>query len=225
MSELLREGASRVVSVQVGRVAPLGTRGVPSGFVKSAISGPVNVTPLGLNGDEQADLTVHGGPDKAVYFYPSEHYPSWLKDAPRHEHALHAGAFGENITTLGLDEQTVAIGDVFRIGSAEVQATQPRQPCFKLGLRFNDNSLGRIMLQTGRTGWYVRVLKPGSLQAGDEIQVLRRPNPRWTIFRFNEFIFNQRATKAETVEVVRLEGLAEVWRTGLEESLADIRDR
>ncbi|MBX3379059.1 MAG: MOSC domain-containing protein [Phycisphaeraceae bacterium] len=221
MSEPLGEVAPRVMSVQVGRIAPLGARGVPSGFVKSAVSGPVNVAPLGLHGDEQADLTVHGGPDKAVYFYPSEHYPSWLKDVPRHEHVLHAGAFGENITTLGLDEQTVAIGDVFRIGSAEFQATQPRQPCFKLGLRFNDNSLGRIMLQTGRTGWYVRVLTPGTLQAGDEIEVLRRPNPRWTIARFNGFIFNKKATKAEIVEVAGLEGLAEVWRTGLEESLSE----
>jgi len=225
MSVPLRAGSPRVLSVQVGRIAPLGARGVPSGFVKLAIAGPVNVAPLGLTGDEQADLTVHGGPDKAVYFYPSEHYPSWLKDVPRHEHALHAGAFGENVTTSGLDEDTVAIGDVFRIGSAEFQVTQPRQPCFKLGLRFNDNSLGRIMMQTGRTGWYVRVLKTGAVQAGDEIQILRRPNPQWSISRFSKALFNQRATKAEIAEVAGLEGLAKVWKTGLEESLVEDRER
>jgi len=225
MSDSLREDAPRVMSVQVGRIAPLGAQGVPSGFVKSPVAGPVRVAPLGLDGDEQADLTVHGGPDKAVYFYPSEHYPRWLVDVPRHEHALHAGAFGENITTVGLDESSVAIGDVFRIGSAEFQATQPRQPCFKLGLRFNDSSLGRIMMQTGRTGWYVRVLKPGSLGAGDAIEVLRRPNPAWTIGRFNAFVLHRRAAKAEIVEVAALEGLAEVWKTGLEESLAERRGR
>lgn len=223
MSAPFRADAPRVMSIQLGRVAPLGAQGVPSGFVKSAAAGPVNVAPLGLDGDEQADLTVHGGSDKAVYFYPSEHYPRWLVDVPRHEHALHAGAFGENITTIGLDESTVAIGDVFRIGSAEFQATQPRQPCFKLGLRFNDSSLGRIMMQTGRTGWYVRVLRPGRLGAGDAIEVLRRPNPAWTIERFNAFVLNRRAARAEMVEVAALEGLAEVWRTGLRASLADMR--
>lgn len=219
------EGDPRVVSVQVGRIAPLGARGVPSGFVKSAVHGPVHVAPLGLAGDQQADLTVHGGPDKAVYFYPSEHYPRWAADVPRHKDTLQAGAFGENLTTIGLDEETIAIGDVFRIGSAEVQVTQPRQPCFKLGLRFGDNSLGRIMVQTGRTGWYVRVLKPGTLEAGDGIEVRRRPNPSWTIARFNAFVLSRRATKAEIAEVVGLEGLAEVWRAGLTESLADAPER
>lgn len=219
MSGPHREISPRVLSVQVGRITPLGARGVPSGFVKSGIQGPVEVAPLGLEGDEQADLTVHGGPDKAAYFYASEHYPSWINDVPRHEHALHPGAFGENLTTIGLDERTVAIGDVFRVGTAELQVTQPRQPCFKLGLRFNDNSLGRIMVQTGRTGWYVRVLKTGSLQAGDEIEVLRRPNPQWTIARFNAALLHQKATKTEIAEIAGLEGLAEVWRTNLEDSL------
>src|SRR5689334_21378211 len=170
-----------VVSVQVGPIAPLGPsdRQVPSAFVKSNVIGPVRVEPLGLAGDEQADLTVHGGPDKAVYCYPSEHYPRWINDVPRHEAMLVAGAFGENLTTQGLNEVSVSIGDVFRIGSAEFQVTQPRQPCFKFGLRFNDNSLGRMMIQSGRTGWYVRVLKPGVLQAGDAMQTLRKPNPDW----------------------------------------------
>jgi len=123
---------ARVASVQVGRIAPLGPESVPSAFVKLPVTGPVHAATLGLAGDEQADLTVHGGPDKAVYLYPSEHYPLWLRDVPRHAQTLMAGAFGENITTSGLEEATVAIGDVFRIGTAEVQVTQPRQPCFKL---------------------------------------------------------------------------------------------
>ena len=154
-----------VLSLQMGRIAPLGPKAVPSAFVKTTVSGSVTAQRLGLEGDEQADLSVHGGPDKAVYFYPSEHYPRWAADVPRHERLLLPGAFGENVTTIGLDEQTVSIGDVLAIGSAEMQVTQPRQPCFKLGLRFGDNTLGRIMMQSGRTGWYVRRLAAGRIES------------------------------------------------------------
>lgn len=201
-----------VASVQVGPVAPLGPEGVPSGFVKTTVDGPVEVRPLGLRGDAQADLTVHGGPDKAVYFYPAEHYPRWSRDVPRHISMLVAGAFGENVTTEGLDEDFMAIGDVLRIGSAEMQVTQPRQPCFKLALRFDDSGLGRLMMQTGRTGWYARVITPGVLAAGDEIRVVRRPNPSWTISRFNRFILNRGEARSEYAEVAGLEGLAGVWK-------------
>jgi MOSC domain-containing protein YiiM len=198
---------------------------VPSGFVKSAVQGLVRVVTLGLDGDEQADLTVHGGPDKAVYFYPAEHYPLWLHDVPRHAKTLVAGAFGENITTKGLFEDSVSIGDVVRIGTAELQVTQPRQPCFKLGLRFNDNSLGRIMMQTGRTGWYMRVLKPGTLQAGDKIHVLRRPDAEWTISRFNGFILNRRSANDEFAEIASLEGLADVWKQAAKEVIDNVHER
>ena len=214
-----------VVSVQVGRIAPLGPQGVPSAFVKSAVVGPVQVGPLCLHGDEQADLTVHGGRDKAVYLYPAEHYPRWLRDLPAHELALIAGAFGENLTIAGLNEDTVSIGDVFGIGTAEMQVTQPRQPCFKLSLRFGDNNLGRIMMQTGRTGWYVRVLKPGALQAGDEIRTLRRPSRDWTISRFNRFISSRRDALGSLAELAALEGLADAWKQQIVEALENARQR
>ncbi len=204
-----------IVSLQVGRIAPLGPNREPSAFIKQTLVGTAHVEPLGIVGDEQADLRVHGGPDKAVYFYPSEHYPRWLADVPGHEKILLPGAFGENITTLGLDEQTIAIGDILAIGSTQMQVTQPRQPCFKLGLRFNDNTLGRIMMQTGRTGWYARILRTGDLTAGDAIHVLHRPNPAWTISRFNQFILRRSATTEELDELAGLEGLAEVWRREL----------
>lgn len=174
----------RVTSIQVGRIAPLTNRAgrsVPSGFVKTPVQGPIEVGPLGLFGDQQADLTVHGGVDKAVYFYPSEHYPCWVKDAPRHEQMLVAGAFGENLTTAGLNEESVSVGQIFRIGSVELQVTQPRQPCFKLAIRFDDATLGRLMMQTGRTGWYTRVLKAGVLQGGDPIRTIEEPSPGLTI--------------------------------------------
>lgn len=211
----------KVSSIQIGRVAPLGPHGVLSGFVKATAHGPVEAGELGLSGDEQADPTVHGGPDKAVYFYPSEHYPRWIHDVPDHEQKLVAGAFGENVTTQGLDESGVTIGEVFRIGTTELQVTQPRQPCYKLGLRFDDPSLGRIMMQAGRTGWYARVLKPGILRAGDEIQILRRPNSNWTITRFNSLIRNGRGAASELIEFAGLEGLADGWRSMAQEAIDD----
>lgn len=208
-----------VLSLQIGRIAPLGSKQVPSAFVKQPISGAARAERLGLAGDEQADLTVHGGPDKAVYFYPSEHYPRWAADVPRHEGILLPGAFGENVTTTEIDEQSIAIGDILAVGSTQMQVTQPRQPCFKLGLRFADPTLGRLMMQSGRTGWYVRVLQPGELKAGDEIRVVRRPNPEWTINRFNRHVLNQSATVDELKELSEIEGLAEDWREGILQSL------
>jgi MOSC domain-containing protein YiiM len=210
-----------VLSIQVGHIAPLGAEQVPSAFVKRTIPHGAVAKPLGLEGDQQADLNVHGGRDKAVYFYPGEHYPLWKNDVPRHEPTLLPGAFGENVTTIGLDEQSVAIGDVLAIGSTQMQVTQPRQPCFKLGLRFADNTLGKIMMKTGRTGWYVRVLQPGEFKAGDEITVIRRPNPQWTIARFNQYIIQRSVTADEAQELSKLEGLPYEWREYFHQNLSE----
>jgi MOSC domain-containing protein YiiM len=208
-----------VMSLQVGRVAPLGPNRVRSAFIKTPIVGSVRAEFLGLAGDEQADHNVHGGPDKAIYFYPSEHYPRWIADAPWHEPVLRPGAFGENVTTVGLDEQMIAIGDVLEIGSAQMQVTQPRQPCSKLALRFADNTLGKTMLQTGRTGWYMRVLKAGDIRAGDLIRVTRRPNSEWSIARFNHFLRRRPRPVEDMRELLQVEGLPEEWREGIRESL------
>jgi MOSC domain-containing protein YiiM/ketosteroid isomerase-like protein len=172
-----------IVSVQVGRVAPLGPAGVPSGFVKRPVSGTVAVTPLGLLGDEQADLRIHGGPEKAVYLYPEEHYERWRALFPEHAAALVPGGFGENLTTRGLDEATICIGDVLIVGTARLQVTQPRQPCFKLGLRFDDPRLARAMISHGLSGWYARVLDPGTVEANAPIRLFDRPNPEWPVAR------------------------------------------
>lgn len=223
--QLTDRNAPRVLSIQVGRIAPLGTgngRSVPSGFVKSVVHGPVEAGQLGLAGDQQADLTVHGGPDKAVYFYPAEHYPRWVNDAPRHGPLFVAGAFGENLTTVGLDESSITVGQVLRVGSAELQVTQPRQPCFKLALRFDDSTLGRIMMQTGRTGWYTRVRKPGVFQAGDEVHLMDEPNPKWTIARLNGLILNRNRSRDEYAELAALEGLPDGWRQAADQILADM---
>ena len=198
-----------VVSVQVGQIAPLGNRHVPSAFVKRPISGPVMVQRLGLVGDQQADLRAHGGPDKAVYCYPIEHYAKWLAECPSAEPLLVPGGFGENLTTLGFDEDGVCIGDIMRIGSFTAQVTQPRQPCFKLGLRFADMQMLRAMIRSGRSGWYLRVLEPGLVEAGASITTIDRLNPSWPIVRLNRVIRGE-ARPDEITELASLRGITNI---------------
>lgn len=176
------DGASpRIASVQTGRIAPLGPKGVPSGFVKRVVNGPVRVEMLGLAGDEQADLRVHGGFDKAVYGYALANYAAWLREVPQHAALLVPGGLGENLTIDGLDEAAVCIGDIVRVGTATLQVTQPRQPCFKFGLRFNDPLMPRAMVKNGLCGWYYRVIEAGAVSAGDTLELQERPNPDWSI--------------------------------------------
>jgi MOSC domain-containing protein YiiM len=161
----------RVVSVNVGMPASLpGTEGaVISGIVKTAVPGRVAVAPTNLAGDGQADLTVHGGPDKAVYAYPHEHYARWAAELSRDD--LEPGRFfGENLTTEGLDEGEVHIGDRFRVGTALLEVSQPRVPCYKLAIRMGDGAFARPFLASGRTGFYLRVLEQGDVGAGDAIE-------------------------------------------------------
>lgn len=163
---------ARVVSVSVARARAIPWRGhtVRTGIYKVPTDGRVRVRQLGLEGDEQADLEVHGGPLKAVYAYPSEHYPFWqteLAGVP-----LPWGTFGENLTVSGLLENAVRVGDRFRIGSALLAATKPRFPCYKLGIKFGREDFVDRFLAVGRTGFYLRVLEEGELGAGDGIEAL-----------------------------------------------------
>lgn len=196
-----------IVSVQVGRVAPLGPRQVPSAFVKRPIAGRVRIERLGLAGDQQADPRVHGGPEKAVYCYPTEHYGKWLAERPSAQSLLVSGGFGENLTTRGLDEDQICIGDVLRFGAVTAQVTQPRRPCFKLGLRFANGQMIRAMLHSGRSGWYLRVLEPGLVEAGASIITIDRLNPSWPISRLNRLI-DGRGQLDEIAEVASLTGIA-----------------
>ena len=196
----------QIGSVQVGRIAPLGPEAVPSGFVKTAVTGPVAAGTLGLAGDEQADLSVHGGPDKAVYGYAASRYAEWAADFPAL--AFAAGSMGENLTIDGADETSVHIGDIHRIGTALLQVTQPRQPCFKLALRFAEPRTVRAMTRSGRSGWYYRVLEAGEVAAGDVLTLVERPNPEWPVARFNAAILTARPDLA----IATLAGLAEDWR-------------
>lgn len=198
---------AKLVSVQVGAVAAFGPAGRHrSAFLKRFVNGRVEVTTAGLRGDEQADRRVHGGPEKAVYCYPAEHYHEWADAYPEHTVLLQLGGFGENLTTLGLTEPTVMIGDTLRVGTAVLQVTQPRQPCFKLALRFSDGRLGRTMTASGMSGWYLRVLEPGWLTAEDEVQVVERPHPSWPVRRAADLLSIRRGTAAEYAELAGLSG-------------------
>ena len=189
-----------VKSVQIGRTAPLGPQAVPSGFVKRPVSGAVDVARTGILGDEQADLRVHGGPEKAVYGYAASRYDAWRANFPQHTVLLVPGGFGENLTIAGCDETTVCLNDIVLIGTCLLQVSQPRQPCFKFALRFADAAMPKAMVRNGYCGWYYRVLETGRLAAGDAVSLEERPHPLWSIDRVNRQIVQRRGTPEDKSE-------------------------
>lgn len=163
----------KLISVNVSKPKEIaaGGRTVSTGIFKAPVAGRVRVGRLNLEGDGQADLRVHGGPDKAVYAYPFEHYDYWQRELGRSDLAF--GRFGENLTVEGMLEDEVRIGDVFRVGSALLQISQPRSPCFKLGIRMGSSRFPKRFLAAGRPGFYLRVLEEGEVAAGDSIALDR----------------------------------------------------
>jgi MOSC domain-containing protein YiiM len=162
----------KIISVNVGlpRLVLRNDEPVSTGIFKEPVAGRVMVRTLNLEGDRQADLSVHGGPEKAVYVYPSEHYEFWKHELPDMD--LSWAMFGENLTTTGLLETEINIGDKFRVGTAELMVTQPRMPCYKLGIRFGRTDIIKRFLASERTGFYFSVLKEGDVGAGDEVELL-----------------------------------------------------
>ena len=178
----------RITSVNVGMPAELVTRDgvVMSGIVKRPVDGPVRVGRTNLDGDGQADLSVHGGVDMAVYAYPGEHYASWAAQLGRDD--LTPGFFGENLTVEGLTEDDVRIGDRVRAGTALLEVSQPRLPCFKLAARSGEPAIAKPMLRSGRTGWYMRVVEEGVVAAGDAIVRVERAEPSMTVHEIADLI-------------------------------------
>ena len=201
-----------VISVNVGKPREVLSRGktVRTGIFKSPVNGPVAVRRLNLDGDEQADLRVHGGLDKAVYVYPSEHYAFWRQELPGIEFPW--GMFGENLTMEGLIEADVRVGDRFAIGSAEFVATQPRMPCYKLGIRFDRPDMVKRFLHSGRTGWYLAVVKEGRLAAGDEVFRTARSSGRLTIAHVASLFSGAVSDEDLMREASELDALPEGWR-------------
>jgi MOSC domain-containing protein YiiM len=189
---------------------------VYTGIFKNPIGSVVTLRTLNLDGDAQADLTVHGGPDKAVYAYPSEHYGDWEARLGRN---LLPGAFGENLTTEGLVENRVHIGDEFQIGTARLVVTQPRMPCYKLGIRFDDPGAVKAFLKAGRPGIYFAVVEEGVVGPGDSIEQVHADERLITVSDMLALILDRNAAPGELRRLVEVPGLAGVWRKEIQSRL------
>ena len=202
----------KLLSVNVGLPREIEWKGklVRTSIFKAPVPGRVRVSQLNLEGDQQSDLSVHGGIDKAVYAYPSEHYSFWRKELPGMD--LPWGVFGENLTTEGLLEEAVHIGDRFRVGSAEFAVTQPRMPCFKLGIRFDRPDIVKRFLQSGRSGFYFAVLKEGEVTAGDSIELLKGDEHGVTVADIVNLYGRDAANRELLRRVSELPSLPESWR-------------
>jgi len=202
----------KLVSLNVGlpRIVEWNGGPVATGIFKEPVQRPVMLRTLNLEGDRQADLSVHGGVSKAVYAYPSEHYAFWKKELPDTE--LPYGIFGENFTTEGLSEARVNVGDRFRIGAAELMVTEPRLPCYKLGIKFGRSDIIKRFLQSRRTGFYFAVLKEGEVKAGDQIELISRDRNNIAISDITRLYAFEKDDLATLRRAVRLEPLSESWR-------------
>jgi MOSC domain-containing protein YiiM len=209
----------RVVSVNVGLPHETTWQGKPvtTSIFKEPVTGPVRVEGVNLVGDAQADLSVHGGPDKAVYAYRAEHYPAWRDELARE---LPWGMFGENLTVEGVPpEGELFVGDRMRIGTAELVVSQPRLPCFKLGLRFGDAQMVKRFQAAGRWGFYLRISLPGVVQAGDPIEILSRHPGRLSVAEIARLGTRDRDDIEGLRRALAVDALIDDWRPYFEELL------
>jgi len=212
-----------VISLQVGLPQRITSVSFPdqsskpqewtTGFLKKSTSKSIWLGVLNLAGDGQADLVNHGGLDKAVNVYPHEHYPYWEQTVGLPN--LPMGGFGENLTTLGLMEQQVCIGDIFHFGDAIIQISQPRQPCWKLARYWRITDLAMRVQETGRTGWYFRVIKEGHVQVGKSLVLRERPYPQWTVSAANQVMHHMVQDLQAAQNLADCEALSMRWREKL----------
>jgi MOSC domain-containing protein YiiM len=214
----------QIVSVNVGRPREVAWRGktVRTSIFKAPVEGRVLVRRLNLAGDEQADLSVHGGPSKAVYGYPSEHYEAWREELGLAE--LPFGAFGENLTTRGLVEDELFIGDELEVGEARLRVTEPRVPCYKLGLRFGRADMVRRFLAAGRPGFYLAVLREGELGAGDAVAFAKRARHGFSVGEIARLHSGSSEDLERLARASELEELSEGWREMLRTRLERARE-
>ena len=205
---------AEILALLAGMVQPL-ARGEGSAIAKSALSGRVRIGFLGILGDEQADLRVHGGPDKALHHYPADHYARWAQAAVDHPLLNAPGAFGENISTVGMVENEVCIGDRFRCGTALLEISQGRQPCWKQAARMEWGGLPAMMVRERRSGWYYRVIEEGGAEAGNLITLVDRPLPGWSVARVFGLLIagDHKHDPAALTVLAGMEPLFEGWRT------------
>jgi len=177
-----------------------------TGYIKTPVAGRIWLGQHNLAGDGQADRKHHGGPDQALLAYSADHYEEWNAELGI---ALPPGAFGENFTITGLSEDSVCIGDIYAVGEARIQVSQPRQPCANIAHRWNNPQLTKRVEQSGRTGWYLRVLQEGYVEAGLPLAMLERSFPKWTITNTHKAIRNRHANPAPALELLALPALGE----------------
>jgi len=209
----------KLLSINVGLPREVEWRGkvVRTSIFKAPVPGRVRVSSLNVQGDRQSDLSVHGGADKAVYAYPSEHYAFWRNELPGMDFPW--GAFGENLTTRGLLEDKVHIGDRFRAGSAEFIVTQPRMPCFKLAIRFNRPDIVKRFLRSGRAGFYLAVVQEGDIGAGDSLDLVAEDNSHITVADVAGLYAADAANQDLLRRASELSALPESWREYFRERL------
>jgi MOSC domain-containing protein YiiM len=206
------QASMKIVSLNVARPQLIVYNGatINTGIFKKPVSGPVQLRTLNLDGDRQADLTVHGGPNKAVYGYPSEHYPYWQQELPGID--LSWGLFGENFTTDGLTEDDLHVGDRFRIGSSIVMVRQPRTPCYKLAAKFEREDMIERFLRSGRSGFYFSVEHEGTVAAGDSLELLSRNESGITVSEVNRLFVREKYNQDLLHKAISTAELPESWR-------------
>ncbi len=213
----------KLISLNVGlpRLVEVNGEPVNTGIFKKPVAGPIMMRALNLDGDRQADLSVHGGISKAVYAYPVEHYAFWKKEMP--EMDLPYGMFGENLTTEGMQEDALNIGDRFRIGEAEARVTEPRMPCYKLAIKFGRSDIIRKFLQSRRSGFYFAVLREGKVAAGDSIELLARDPNNVTIADITRLYAFDKKDLESLRRAVALEALPESWRGYFQQQIEKVQ--
>ena len=209
----------KLISVNVGLPRTVIWKGHPvtTGIFKEPVEDRVKLYRLNLAGDKQADLSVHGGRSKAVYVYPAEHYAYWQQELP--DMRLPWGMFGENLTTHGLLEDTLHIGDRLRIGSAEVMVTEPRMPCYKLALKFGRDDIIKRFLRSGRSGFYLAVLQEGEVGTGDEVEFIEQDSHRVTIADIVRLYVSEKDNLELLQRAVQVDALSESWRDYFREQI------
>jgi MOSC domain-containing protein YiiM len=211
----------RLLSIQIGTPRTVGTPHAPdpmdraftSAIWKAPVGGPIRTNRLGLEGDSVADTRSHGGPDQAVLMYSASHYPVWRAEWRRDD--LGPGAFGENLTVEGLTEDTACLGDVYDIGDARFEVTKPREPCSTLARRHKVADMIAIVRANGRSGWYLRVLREGNIEAGQTIELVQRPHPDWPVRLVGIAMLERYRDPERASRLARCAALAENWKERL----------
>lgn len=215
--------ADVVPEVFVGQVQAMPGDGRPTAIFKAAVTGPFEITALGIVGDHQADQKNHGGPDKAVHFYPADRYALLAQRFPEVAAALRPGALGENLSASGVTEDEVCIGDVFALGSVRLQICQPRTPCWKIDVRHGQDGMAAFIEQRGIAGWYYRVLTPGQACAGDTLRLIAREPVPVSVAAFSALRDQTQPDLALLQQLADLPALAVDWRRRLTKRLAWLR--